>query len=296
VYFWSKTAETDWVRRREDILQAHAHGRLVIVHRPGHKRLQLEISLSSRKGALTLLQEFGGRIERLPPNWLERFALADSKSVKIGKRLIVSIRGSSAVAQGSGPESRSHIIIPASLAFGTGEHATTAMSLRFLEQLTRLWNPGWSLGDLGTGSGILALAAKCFGARRVVGIDNDPAAVLTAKSNARSNRIRGANFRLCDVRKWKPAHKIDVITANLYSGLLVEILPNLGNTTWLILSGILCREQSELARALPRNYFEIFSVKRRGKWIAILARSTGALRRSDPQPANFCGDQRPPLQ
>ena len=99
---------------------------------------------------------------------------------------------------------RSHIIIPASLAFGTGEHATTAMSLRFLEQLTRFWNPGWSLADLGTGSGILALAAKCLGAARVIGIDNDPAAISVAKSNARLNKIRGASFQLGDVHTVEP--------------------------------------------------------------------------------------------
>ena len=93
------------------------------------------------------------------------------------------------------------------MAFGTGEHATTGMSLRLLEQLTRRWNPGWSLTDLGTGSGILALAAKCFGAGRVIGIDNDPAAISMAKSNARLNKIRGATFQLADVRKWKPAQK-----------------------------------------------------------------------------------------
>ena len=52
------------------------------------------------------------------------------------------------------------------------------MSLRLLEKLTPpLEDAGWSLADLGTGSGILALAAKCFGAGQVMGIDNDPAAI-----------------------------------------------------------------------------------------------------------------------
>ena len=82
--------------------------------------------------------------------------------------------------------------------------------------------------DLGTGSGILALAAKSLGAGRVKGIDNDPAAISVAKSNARLNRIRGARFQLGDVHKWNSAEEIDVITANLYSDLLIEILPELG--------------------------------------------------------------------
>jgi len=168
---------------------------------------------------------------------------------------------------------RFHIIVPAALAFGTGEHATTAMSLRFIEQLTRCWTPGWSLADLGTGSGILALAAKCFGASRVIGIDNDPAAISVAKSNARLNKIRGATFQLCDVHKWNPAQKTDVITANLYSDLLIQILPKLRHGGWLILSGILRSQQDELVRALQRNKLDVISMKRRGKWMAFLARS-----------------------
>ena len=92
-----------------------------------------------------------------------------------------------------------HIVIPASAAFGTGEHATTAMSLRFLEHLTRGWEDGWSLADLGTGSGILALAAKRFGAGHVIGIDIDPRAIAIAEANARLNKIENVDFRLADL-------------------------------------------------------------------------------------------------
>jgi ribosomal protein L11 methyltransferase len=140
-----------------------------------------------------------------------------------------------------------------------------------LEQLTRRWEPGWSVVDLGTGSGILALAAKCLGAGRVVGIDNDPMAISMAKSNARLNRIRGAAFVFGDVGKWNSAQETDVITANLYSDLLIEMLPKLRGSGCLILSGVLRREQDELVRALQRNHLDIINMKHRGKWIAILA-------------------------
>jgi ribosomal protein L11 methyltransferase len=271
VYLWRKTAELHWVKAHEDLLQAHAHGQLVIVSRPERKRLELEIVCRSRSDSSALLKEFGGRIEALPRNWLERFARADSKPIKIGKRLVVSSVGGTLVSRLSRHKGHSDIIIPASLAFGTGEHATTAMSLRFLEQLTRRWKRGWSLVDLGTGSGILALAAKCFGAGRVMGIDNDPAAISVAKSNARLNKIRGASFQLGDACRWNPAQKTDVITANLYSDLLIEILPKLNASAGLILSGVLRSQQDELVRALRRNHLDIISMKRRGKWMAFLA-------------------------
>jgi ribosomal protein L11 methyltransferase len=170
------------------------------------------------------------------------------------------------------------------------------MSLRFLEELTRHWKRGWSLVDVGTGTGILALAAKYFGARRAIAVDNDPAAISVAKANAQVNKIRGVSFQLGDVHKWKSAQETDVITANLHSDLLIEILPKLGSSGWLILSGVLRSQQNELVRALKRNRFGIIKMKRRGKWVAILARRSGTLRPHNLKPANFCGGHRPPLQ
>jgi ribosomal protein L11 methyltransferase len=319
VYLWHRTAQIRWLKAREELLQAHAHGQLVIVRRPGRKRLELELVCRSRRDSSTLLSEFGGRIEALRRNWLERFARGDAKRIKIGKRLVVvrSINELQRCGIRCSPRSSrlrtrpvrlrtAHptvqtikptiLVIPASLAFGTGDHATTAMSLRFLEQLTRRWKHGWSLVDVGTGSGILALAAKCFGARLVTGVDNDPTAILTAKSNARLNKIRGATFQLGDVRKWNSALEAEVITANLYSDLLIEILPKLGGNGWLIFSGILRSQKDELLRALQRNHLNVIEMRRRGKWMAFLARRIGVLCPPNPKLANFCGDGRPPLQ
>ena len=296
MYLWRKTAEVHWVEAHEDLLQAHARGQLVIVRRPERKRLELEIACRSQSNAFAMLREFGGRIEALPRNWLERFARADSKPIKIGRRLIISSVEGISVSRLSRHKGRSQLIIPASLAFGTGEHATTAMSLRFLEELTRHWKRGWSLVDVGTGTGILALAAKYFGARRVIAVDNDPAAISVAKANAQLNKIRGLSFQLGDVHKWNSTQETDVITANLYSDLLLEILPKQRAGRWLILSGILRSQQNELVRALKRNRFGIIKMKRRGKWVAILAMRSGTLRPHNLKPASFCGGHRPPLQ
>ena len=145
------------------------------------------------------------------------------------------------------------------------------MSLRLLESLTRKWKKGWSLADLGTGSGIFALAARRLGAERVMGIDIDAKAVSVAKANARLNKIENAKFHSGDIRTWKPGARWDVITANLYSELLLELLPKLKRTKWLILSGVLDCQKSKLLRVLRRNGFKVGSVKRRGKWIAALA-------------------------
>jgi ribosomal protein L11 methyltransferase len=281
MYLWRKLADPRWLSAHENSLQARSPGRLVITSRPGRKRLQLEIACTFRNVARKLTEEFGGRAEKWPRDWLKRFAdLNKSKPLKIGKRLLISRTVSSRVRRETGkvertirsglPEVCQLLIIPASAAFGTGEHATTAMSLRLLERLTRQWEKGWSLADLGTGSGILALAAKRFGAGRVTGIDLDPRAISIAKANARLNKIDNVDFQLGDVRRWKPGARWDVIAANLYNELLISVVSKLNRSNWLILSGVLYSQEDELLRVLQKNNMEIASVKRRGKWIALM--------------------------
>jgi ribosomal protein L11 methyltransferase len=107
-------------------------------------------------------------------------------------------------------------------------------------------------------------------------MDNDPAAISVAKSNARLNKIRDVSFQLRNVHKWQPAQKTDVITANLYSDLLLQILPKLRAGRWLILSGILRSQRGELVLALQRNHFDVISMKRRGNWMAFMATSRRA--------------------
>jgi ribosomal protein L11 methylase PrmA len=110
------------------------------------------------------------------------------------------------------------------------------------------------------------------------------------------NKIRDASFQLGDLRKQKRMQKSDVITANLYNDLFIKILPKLSTGRWLVLSGILRTQQHELVGALQRNQYDIVETRRRGKWVAILARRTDAVRPRGLKAANFCGDHRAPLQ
>ncbi len=253
MYLWRRLAGPDWLIANEERLRSQAGDQLVIIEQPTGKRLELQIACKSAAEGRKLAAEFGGRVKKLPRDWLDR-ALSNRKPnpIKIGDR---------------------HLIIPAGAAFGTGAHATTAMSLRLLEHVTRKWKPGWSLLDVGTGSGILAIAARCFGARRVVGIDVDSLAISTAKENARRNKIDNVSLRLADARRWKFPRKIDIVTANLFSELLIEILPKLKASRYLILSGILRNQERELMHALRSNKIDVVEVRYRGKWVAIAAKT-----------------------
>jgi hypothetical protein len=101
---------------------------------------------------------------------------------------------------------------------------------------------------------------------------------------------------LGDVRKWKTAHEIDVVTANLYGDLLIEILPKLQRSGWLFFQVSCAARKTSSSRALSRNVIESVMVKRRGKWIALLGRRSAPYERRNSRAAKFCGGHRPPLQ
>lgn len=115
------------------------------------------------------------------------------------------------------------ITLDPGLSFGTGQHPTT---LFCLEQVVR-WRPRTaprSFLDLGTGSGILALAAARLGYAPVVGVDHDPAAVCAAEANAAQNDLAGSVcFRRADVRRLRGRlqRPHDLVAANLLDDLLV---------------------------------------------------------------------------
>ncbi|HYK24031.1 MAG TPA: 50S ribosomal protein L11 methyltransferase [Candidatus Acidoferrum sp.] len=279
MYLWRRRASEAWLSTREESLQARFGSWLSITSMPDRRRIEIEIACPSKTDAHRLVCELGGRAEKLSRDWLRRFIrAAESGRLRIGRRLIVF--SGARKKEGVSPESvRSPnlpyiLVIPAGVAFGTGEHATTAMSLRLLEQLVRGWRPGWSLVDLGTGSGILALAARKLGAGEVVGIDIDPITISTARSNLRANKLHGVQFLVGDARFWKPPGRIDILIANLFSELLIELLPKFKCAKWLILSGILRAQEQEIVCGLQQYHIDIVKIRRRGKWIAILARES----------------------
>ena len=291
MYLWQRLAPPEWWAANEVHFGENSGIDVAVIERPDRKQLTIEVCCRSRTRATWLQRRFGGRVRKLGRNWRKQFTRPERyKPLHIGKRLIITnvggtlasqLQRTSAQSPGQGParivyakrcgRGRFHIVIPAGAAFGTGQHATTAMSLRLLEELTRRWKPGWSMADLGTGSGIFALAAKRLGARHVIGVDTDPIAISTAKANARLNRIRGVDFQVGDVRRWRLPVDVNVGTANLFSELLIEVLPKLRPVPWLILSGVMRHQERDVCRALKRNAFAVLTVRRRGKWVALLA-------------------------
>lgn len=268
MYLWEREASAAWRGTNEHLLEATAPGSVAIMSVPGRARVSIQVVCQTRGQASRLIRDFRGTARQLPRDWPQEYLRPQTHApIRVGRRLLV--------AAAAIPSSRPQLIIPAAGAFGTGDHTTTAMCLRLLEETTRKMPPGWRLLDAGTGTGILALAARLLGAREVLGIDNDPRAVAHARRNARLNKITGTKFIPGDFLRWKPPFRYDLVTANLFSELLRAALPAfrraLRVSGRLIISGILREQAASVVRALRGSQFRLDRLRRRGKWVALLA-------------------------
>jgi ribosomal protein L11 methyltransferase len=156
------------------------------------------------------------------------------------------------------------IRIEPGMAFGTGTHETTRLCLQAIEKHFT----GGSFLDVGTGTGILAIAAaKMFPDARVQACDTDAEAIEIARANAEANRVTNIEFRVGSVEDTTPS--ADLICANLTADVIQQILPALIGVTCgkLILSGILETQTESIVEALNRSEVEI---EQDGEWIAII--------------------------
>src|SRR5439155_1346004 len=86
MYLWRRQASEKWWRDKEEELRAVAGDRLAIIEQAGRRRLQFEVASSSRTGLLKLAKQFGGRVEKLPRDWLKRFSRQRRASLEISAK------------------------------------------------------------------------------------------------------------------------------------------------------------------------------------------------------------------
>jgi len=175
---------------------------------------------------------------------------------------------------------RELLVIPASRAFGTGEHPTTRLCLELLSDRVR---PGDDLLDLGTGSGILAIAAARLGARRVLALDIDPAVLEVAAENVAAHGV--AERVQLAAGSWSavaPGTLYDGAVANIHRTALVRgargVAAHLRPGACAILSGFLRADEDKVERAWSRAGLHREAVLRDGGWIALALRAEGTTR------------------
>jgi ribosomal protein L11 methyltransferase len=164
------------------------------------------------------------------------------------------------------------------MAFGTGDHATTASCLRLLCDIAPNLPSGWTALDAGTGTGILAIAAEKLGAAAVEAFDFDPICIRVSKENVRANRCKKIALSVADAQRTGKFQKADVVLANLYSELLIASAPGLLKKLrpdgWFIFSGVLKTQIAEVCAALQNLGLAKPKVVTRGKWCAGIARKS----------------------
>ena len=164
------------------------------------------------------------------------------------------------------------------MAFGTGGHETTRLCLELLESVMEggplLTVP--SLLDLGTGSGILAMAANLLGAGRILALDIDPDAVDVARENLAlndmSDRVECGTVPLESLTE-----RFDIILANILAEELVRLAPNLAERLnpggSLILSGILAEKEQLVRQGFASQPLKYIQTASAGEWVAMLYRN-----------------------
>lgn len=264
---------------------------LVIEYLKGGKSIRIRLFCHDEKEAATVVEQWGGSVRKVAGDEWQK-PVAPPRPVKVRDALLLTAESREkqlAEIRRANPK-REVILIPPEMAFGTGDHATTSTCLRQLVDISReRKGTAWSFADLGTGTGVLAIAAAKMGAGEVFACDFDPFSVQAAQRNAERNDTPGIRVKNQDVLKWKPRKSgYDVVAANLFSTVLIQAWPVIAKTLAgggdLVVSGILATQAWEVFTAAAENGLGFSKVVRKGKWVSargghlkdLIARGEGA--------------------
>ena len=153
-------------------------------------------------------------------------------------------------------------------AFGTGTHQTTQLCMKAIEKYLK---KGDSVADIGTGSGILAICAKKFGASSAYGCDNDETVIDVCIENAKiNNEICSFELKTAD----KLTEKYDFVCANILHNVLAEIMGDLKNimkpNAKMVLSGILDEKKPVVLDAIQKHGLKIIETLHQDQWVAFV--------------------------
>lgn len=207
-------------------------------------------------------KDFNYKIEQVEDKDWEREWMDNFHPIKFGERLWIcpswrDIPDPDAI----------NVILDPGLAFGTGTHATTALCLKWLEAMDL---SDKTVLDFGCGSGILAIAALKLGAKRAIGIDIDPKAIIASQENAERNGV--ADQIELYLPEDAPQFDTEVIVANILAGPLKElkeVICGYGQPGTLVaLSGILAEQANDVANAY-QELTELLPPEQEDEWVRI---------------------------
>ncbi|MBW9144288.1 50S ribosomal protein L11 methyltransferase [Clostridium sp. CM027] len=158
------------------------------------------------------------------------------------------------------------------MAFGTGSHETTRMCIKALE---RRVDANSTVFDIGTGSGILAIAAAKLGAKKVIGVDLDPVAVDSAKQNVSYNDIGNIEILYGDLMEVVKG-KANIVIANIMADIIIfltqQVKAFIVEGGYFISSGIILSKKDDVINKLTECGFKIEEINIEGEWVCIVAK------------------------
>lgn len=201
-------------------------------------------------------------------NWAENWKKS-YKPFRLGKHIVIKPGWEAYEAQ---PED--HIIeIDPGMAFGTGTHETTGMCVELIEKYVK---PGYRVIDIGTGTGILAIAAAHMGAKPVLATDLDAVAVRVAAENVKINGFEDAISCRCGDLLDAVNEVGDVVIANIIADVITmlaaPVRSHIAEDGMFICSGIANDRREEVLEALKAADYEVLDVLSKGEWTAIASR------------------------
>jgi len=269
---WSKLSAAKWMDAWEE--RFFGNPNLIIEIIKGGKSIRLQIFCNSQQEADAIVTQFGGSVRELVNGeWNKPVAPLRPLKVRDVFLLTAENRPVELAAIRLAHPTREAIVIPPEMAFGTGDHATTSTCLRLLVDVARSRKATpWSVADLGTGTGVLAIAARKLGSSETFACDYDPCAVTVALHNIRRNGTPEIEMCEQDVLKWQPREQgYDVVLANLFSSILIEAWPVIAKSLApkgdIIVSGILASQAWGVFTAAAASGLGFTKVVKKGKWV-----------------------------
>ncbi len=197
------------------------------------------------------------------------------KPIEVGERLVIK----PSWCEYENKTNRIVIQIDPKMSFGTGFHETTRLVLELIEKYIdvgrRLDSSRYEMCDVGTGTGILAIAAVKLGAKSAIAIDNDDWSIENAKENVIANGL-AKKITISSASLDEFHSTFDIITANLQYNIIIEMLETfrtkLKNNGILLLSGLLAEDKENILKQLKDKSFAVVEQRKENEWIALSAK------------------------
>ncbi len=276
MWSWSKLSAAKWEDAWNERIAGNPNA--VIEAFKGGKSIRITVYCDTEDDAMTLKNYFGGSVREIKTtDWVATQARAQRPDLKIRENLIITeqVEDKALAKLRDQYPQRAILTIPAEMAFGTGDHATTSTCLRNISDFAKEHKgSSWTMTDIGCGTAVLAIAAIALGAEHASAFDFDPIAVEVSRTNAQRNAISEDLLEIfqADVFEWTPtpAQMGDLVVANLFSTILQKAFPRIicamkpGAT--LVISGILTTQWEETCQAANNHGIVFDKVISKGKW------------------------------